>query len=104
MTTSYFFQHYEKFHSGLSRHEYQCSSCRYTFHDMQSLKGHSKRKHEKDVELPFKCNVCDATYILGEALLYHQLSEHGHKIEPQKCEDCNQEFFSKGQNRHFSAS
>ena len=63
---------------------------------MQSLKGHVKRKHEKDAELPSKCNICDAAFILGEALLYHQLTEHGHKIETQKCEECHLEFFSKG--------
>ena len=80
----------------MSRHEYQCSSCRYTFQDLHSLKGHCKRKHEKDSELPFTCNVCDTKYILEESLIHHQLTEHGHKIKTHKCDVCNLEFFSKG--------
>ena len=89
-------QHYEKFHSGLSRREYPCSSCRYNYQDLRSLKGHCKKKHEKEIELPFACNVCDLTFILEEALLFHLKTEHAQKIDTLNCADCSLEFFSKG--------
>ena len=97
-------QHYEKFHSGLSRREYPCSSCRYNYQDLRSLKGHCKKKHEKEIELPFACNVCDLTFILEEALLFHLKTEHAQKIDTLNCADCSLDFFSKGRESERKSS
>ena len=53
--------------------------------------------HKKElVEPPFKCQVCDMSFILEEALHYHQKVEHDFKIECFECKECLRNFFCKG--------
>ena len=84
--------HGEKF----PRRIYNCNSCRTTHQDFHELVNHVKSKHEKDVELPFKCHVCpEGVYLIEEALYFHQKLEHNHKIDLFECKLCNRTFYSK---------
>ena len=85
-----FFQHFEKFHSGLYRRGYQCSSCQYHFEDsnttkqnhyedLQVLEAHSKQFHERELEYPFLCNLCDVRFLIEDALFHHQKVEHANE-------------------------
>ena len=50
------------------------------------------------------CNVCDLTFILEEALLFHLKTEHAQKIDTLNCADCSLEFFSKGRESERKSS
>ena len=107
MNLFFLFQHHKELHPDLSRYEYQCrlqplsntkeKSCRgrKTFTDLSSFKNHCMEKHDKDFELPFKCSICDAKFILEESLLCHQKSEHVHNVNTAQCDHCPRIFFSK---------
>ena len=117
-SNSYFLEHREKhhliFHPAASSFEYRCylhplyykgpkeKICTVSariFNNFRTLKNHYKKNHEKEFgrefELPFNCDLCDKSFILGEALLFHQKSEHGQQIKTLKCEYCPRTFFSK---------
>ena len=60
------------------------------------LVKHVKSKHEKNVELPFKCHVCpEGAYVIEEALYFHQKLEHNHNVDLFECKLCNRTFYSK---------
>ena len=67
------------------------------FKDLLSYKNHyiESEKHSKEFQPPFKCDRCDKSFILGEALIFHQKCEHSQEIEVLKCEYCSSEFFTK---------
>ena len=91
-----FLQHHEKFHSGLTRREYKCTKCITQYEDLQVLEAHYKKRHGMELNLPFMCKDCDVSFILEEALIYHQKREHSHEISTYKCDECQTEFFSHG--------
>merc|ERR1719219_863953 len=88
--------HHSKVHNNFQKHQYKCEICRvgsekfkYSHHQISSLKEHVILIHKKElVEPPFKCQVCDITFILEEALHYHQKVEHDFKIECFECKEC----------------
>ena len=59
------------------------------------LQGHVKSKHQEDLELPFKCTMCESAFILEEALHFHQKVKHNHQIETFECKECSRTFFCK---------
>ena len=60
------------------------------------LEAHYKKRHGMELNLPFMCKDCDVSFILEEALIYHQKREHSHEISTYKCDECQTEFFSHG--------
>ena len=59
------------------------------------LQEHVKSKHQQDLELPFKCTICESAFILEEALHFHQKMKHNHQIETFECKECSRTFFCK---------
>ena len=59
------------------------------------LQEHVKSKHQQDLELPFKCTMCESAFILEEALHFHQKVKHNHQIETFECKECSRTFFCK---------
>ena len=98
----FFFQHHDMFHYGMSRREYQCSVCTqahsyvHSFPYFQVLESHCKQKHDQEFELPYRCSTCDEVFILEEAWLYHQKTQHAQEISSFQCNPCQIDFFSKG--------
>ena len=96
-------QHYISLHKGMSRRQYNCQKCRYNFSDLTLLERHWKNHHQKDLEylskchiFPLKCHICEETFILEEALHYHQKVDHSHDIKSFECENCERKYFCKG--------
>ena len=62
---------------------------------MQVLEAHSKQFHERELEFPFLCNLCDVRFLIEDALFHHQKVEHANEMDTLKCDQCQSEFFSK---------
>ena len=99
----FIFQHHELFHPSLNRREYSCkmksansnvTDCKGHYQDFQVLKAHYSYKHNAAFEYPLKCEVCNISFILEEALLHHERTEHSSKISIELCVDCDIDFFS----------
>ena len=87
----------------MSRRQYNCQKCRYNFSDLTLLERHWKNHHQKDLEylskchiFPLKCHICEETFILEEALHYHQKVDHSQDIKSFECENCERKYFCKG--------
>ena len=70
------------------------TDCKGHYQDFQVLKAHYSNKHNVAFEYPFKCEFCNISFILEEALLHHERTEHSSKISIELCVDCDIDFFS----------
>ena len=88
----------KKIHPGLNRRAYYCTlrGCKSHYEDVQVLKAHYNDKHQMEFESPFVCKDCGSSFILEDALFYHQKTIHSYENEIVKCSPCNLDFYSTG--------
>ena len=82
----------------MNRRAYYCTlrGCKSHYEDIQVLKAHYNDKHQMEFESPFVCKDCGSSFILEDALFYHQKTIHSYENEIVKCNPCNLDFYSTG--------